>query len=158
MAWQLAQLNIALPVEPLDAPALVDFVAALAPVNALADAAPGFVWRLRTEDGDATAVRWPGDGDPRLVVNLSVWESLLSLADFVYAGGHIEVLRRRREWFFPMQEACIVLWWVAEGHRPTVEEAAERLAVLREHGPSPHAFTFRTAFPPPEQGRHLEAS
>jgi hypothetical protein len=148
-AWHLAQVNIALPVEPLDAPALAGFVAAVAPVNALADAAPGFVWRLQTEEGDATAVR--GLGDDRLIINLSVWDSLLSLGDFVYGGDHLAVMRRRREWFVPMRDAYTVLWWVPAGHRPGVDEAGERLGLLRDRGPSPSAFTFRTAFPPPGQ-------
>lgn len=147
MSWQLAQLNVALPMEPLDAPALADFVASLAPVNALADRAPGFVWRLQTEEGDATAVR--PFGYRRIIVNLSVWESVFALADFVYGGEHLEVMRRRKEWFLPMREAHTVLWWVPAGRVPTVEEAAERLDLLRRRGASPAAFTFRTAFPPP---------
>jgi heme-degrading monooxygenase HmoA len=148
MAWQLAQLNIALPHEPLDAPRLADFVAALAPINALADAAPGFIWRMQTEDGDATAVR-PFD-DERLIVNLSVWESIHALADFVYGSEHLAVMRRRREWFTPLSEAYTVLWWVPSGHRPDVDEAAERLELVRTRGPSPLAFTFRTACPAPD--------
>jgi hypothetical protein len=147
--WQLAQVNVARPVEPLDAPALADFVAALAPVNALADESPGFVWRLQTEAGDATGVPWVGDGD--LLVNLSVWESVLALADFVYGGEHLAVLRRRREWFVPLDQAVTVLWWVPAKHLPTVAEAADRLDALRRHGPSPYAFTFRTTFPAPDQ-------
>src|SRR3954451_152203 len=118
VAFHLAQLNIALPVEPLDAPALAEFVAALEPVNAAADAAPGFVWRLQTEDGDATGVR--AFGDDRLIVNLSVWESLEALRAFVYGDvTHLAVLRRRREWFDRL-ESFLVLWWVPAGHRPTV--------------------------------------
>jgi hypothetical protein len=148
MAWQLAQLNTARPLYPLDTPALADFVAALAPVNALADASPGFVWRLLTEPGDATGVRWGGDDE--LIVTLSVWESVLALADFVYGGEHLAVMRRRREWFVPMDQAVTVLWWVPAGHRPTVDEAALRLGALRREGPSPYAFTFRTAFPAPD--------
>jgi hypothetical protein len=147
-AWQLAQLNIAALLEPLDAPGLADFVAALEPVNALADAAPGFVWRLQTADGDATAVR--GFGDDRIIVNLSVWESLHALADFVYGGDHLDVMRRRRQWFEPMDRAYTVLWWVPAGHFPTVEEAQQRLELLQTEGAGPQAFTFRTAFPPPE--------
>jgi hypothetical protein len=147
-AWELAQLNLARPVEPLDAPALADFVAALIPVNAVADAAPGFVWRLQTEAGDATDVRWADDGE--VIVNLSVWESVLALADFVYGGDHLAVMRRRREWFMPLNEAVTVLWWVPAGHRPTLAEAAARLDDVRRHGPSPRAFTFRTVFPAPD--------
>ena len=146
--FQLAQLNIALPREPLDAPLLAEFVAALDPVNASADAAEGFVWRLQTEDGDATAVR--GFGDDRLIVNMSVWESLEALRTFVYSSRrHLDVMRRRREWFERMGEMHLVLWWVPAGHRPTVAEAEERLTLLRALGPSPDAFTFRRHFPPP---------
>jgi hypothetical protein len=140
----LAQLNLALPREPLDSPALAGFVAQLEPVNAVADASPGFVWRLQTDDGDATGVR--GFGDDRLIINMSVWESLEALRAFVYSNrAHLDVLRRRREWFERM-ETYLVLWWVPVGHIPTLEEAEERLDLLRERGPSPDAFTFRSVF------------
>lgn len=145
---QLAQLNIALPVEPLTSARLAGFMELLDPVNALADAAPGFVWRLQTEDGDATAVR--GFGDDRLIVNMSVWESLEALAGFVFGGFHAEVMRRRREWFSRSREPYTVLWWVPAGSRPTVAEAEERLDSLRRHGPTPFAFTVRHPFPAPD--------
>src|ERR671930_768101 len=106
-AFHLAQLNIALPREPLDAPLLAEFVARLEPVNAQADASPGFVWRLQTEDGDATGIR--AFGDDRLIVNMSVWESLEALRAFVDSGGHVAVMRRRREWFERI-ESHLVLW------------------------------------------------
>lgn len=149
-SFQLAQVNIALPRQPLDAPLLADFVAELDPVNARADAADGFVWRLQTEDGDATAIR--GFDDDRVVVNMSVWESLEELRGFVYGDpAHLAVMRRRREWFERV-EVFMVLWWVPAGHRPTVAEAeAEaRLARLEAVGPSPEAFTFRRHFPAPD--------
>ena len=136
----LAQVNIALPSEPLDSPLLAEFVAALEPVNALADRSPGFVWRLQTEDGDATGIR--AFGDDRLIVNMSVWESLEALRAFVYSGEHLAVMRRRREWFARM-DAFLALWWVPLGHIPTVAEAEERLDHLRAHGPTSAAFTFR---------------
>jgi hypothetical protein len=145
--FHLAQLNIALPVEPLTSDRLAEFVALLEPVNALADAAPGFVWRLQTEDGDATAVR--AFGDEQLIVNMSVWESLDALATFVFGGFHAEVMRRRREWFAHLRDPYAVAWWVAAGVRPTITDAEERLASLREHGPTPYAFTVRRPFPPP---------
>ena len=145
--WQLAQVNVARPVAPLTDPALAGFVAALEPVNALADAAPGFVWRLQTEDGDATAVRVLDDD--ALIVNLTVWASLETFTDFVFRSGHVEVMRRRRQWFVPMREAITALWWVPAGHRPTVAEAEERLLALRADGPAPRAFTLRSPFPPP---------
>jgi heme-degrading monooxygenase HmoA len=151
--FQLAQLNIALPREPLDTPLLADFVAALAPVNAAADNSPGFVWRLATQDGDATAIR--AFGDDRLVVNLSVWESLAALRQFVYSQrAHLDVLRRRREWFERLGESTVVLWWVPAGHRPSIAEAEQRLIALRADGPTPAAFTFRESFEPPEGATH----
>jgi heme-degrading monooxygenase HmoA len=147
MGLNLAQLNVALPREPLDSPRLADFMAALDPVNELADASPGFVWRLQTEDGNATAIRAFG-GDT--MVNMSVWESLEALRAFVYSNrGHLDVMRRRREWFEEHVEAFQVLWWVPAGHIPAVAEAEERLLLLRARGPSPEAFTFRRHFPPP---------
>jgi hypothetical protein len=146
--WELAQLNIALPVVPLDEPELAWFVEALAEVNAVADLSPGFRWRLRTEDGDATAIR--GFGDDRLIVNMSVWDSVEALGDFVYRDpAHLAVLSRRRDGFTRLDAAHQVLWWVRAGRRPTVAEAEQRLGHLREHGPTSWAFTFRMPFPTP---------
>ncbi|WP_132879065.1 DUF3291 domain-containing protein [Tamaricihabitans halophyticus] len=150
MAMQLAQVNFSRLRAPLDAPRLRDFVAALEPVNAVADTAPGFVWRLQTEDGDATAIRafdWDAGDSAGVIVNMSTWTSVSALADFVFSGAHREVLRRRREWFEHVREATSVLWWVPEGHRPTTEEAEQRVRYLRAHGPTPYAFTFRETFP-----------
>ena len=149
----LAQLNVGTPVAPLTDPQLAGFVEALEPVNALADAAPGFVWRLQTEDGDATAYR--AFDDDRILVNMSVWTSVEALAEFVYSGQHREIMARRREFFVPMREAFQVLWWVPEGTVPTIAEAEQRLLHLRRHGPTPHAFTFRRPFPAPEGARVL---
>jgi len=142
----LAQFNIALPVAPLTEPELAGFVEALESVNALADASPGFVWRLQTEDGDATAIR-PFD-DERVLVNMSAWTSVEALAAFVYSGPHREIMARRREFFVPMREVFLVLWWTEA--LPTVEEATARLEHLRTHGPTSHAFTFRQPFPAPD--------
>lgn len=139
----LAQLNIARLLAPIDSPQLADFVAALEPVNALADAAPGFVWRLQTDEGNATSIR-PYDDD-MLVVNMSVWESLDALRDFVFGAEHRAIMAGRRQWFERMADAYVVLWWVPEGHIPTVEEAKDRLERLRRDGPSEDAFTFRSA-------------
>lgn len=141
---ELAQVNVALPRAPLDSPALAGFVAALEPVNALADRAAGFVWRLQTDAGDATAVR--GFDDARLLVNMSVWRSLEALWAFVYDGDHLAVMRRRREWFARLATMHMALWWVPAGHRPDVAEAEERLAHLVAHGSGPHAFGFRRPF------------
>ena len=145
---QLAQLNIGRLRAPIDAPETAEFVAALPEINALAEAAPGFVWRL-VGDGtdDATSLR-PFDDD-MIIVNASVWESVEALRDYVYNTAHVGFLRRRREWFVAMAEAYTVLWWVPDGHIPTMAEAAERLADLRANGASPTAFTFRDPYPAP---------
>jgi hypothetical protein len=147
MAHHLAQLNIGRTLAPLDSEQLSGFVGALDEINALADAAPGFVWRLQTEDGDATAIK--AFDDDLMIVNMSVWESLEALSDYVYRSDHKDVMRRRRQWFERMDLAYLVLWWVPAGHRPSVDEAVERLEVLRASGPTPDAFTFRAPFPPP---------
>jgi hypothetical protein len=145
--YYLAQLNIARLQAPLESPQLAEFVAALEPVNALADAAPGFVWRLQTDEGDATSIR-PFDDD-MLLVNMSVWESLESLASFVYRSDHKDVMRRRRQWFDCADEVYLVLWWVPAGTVPTVEDSKARLETLRRAGPSAEAFTVRVPFPAP---------
>jgi hypothetical protein len=141
---QLASLNVGRLRAPLDSPWIADFVAQLEPINRLADRSPGFVWRLQTADGDATALR-PFDDD-LILVNLAVWESLESLRAFVYSSAHVNVLRQRRDWFERLATAHLVLWWVEPGHIPTVEEALDRLERLRRDGPTPAAFTFRTPF------------
>jgi hypothetical protein len=153
--WHLAQVNIAIPLEPVDSVRLAGFVAMLDPINAIADASPGFVWRLQTEDGNATAIR-PFE-DERIMVNMSVWRSIEELGDFVFGSRHLDVLRRRREWFEKMAEAYTTLWWVPAGTIPTLEEARRRLAVLEERGPSPEAFTFREPFPPPDSSADVRA-
>ncbi len=121
-------------------------MALLDPINAIADAAPGFVWRLQADDGNATSI--PVLGDDRLIVNMSVWESIDLLAAFVYRSGHVAVMRRRREWFERIK-VFMTLWWVPAGRLPTVGDAEERLEHLRAHGPTAHAFTFRERFPAP---------
>jgi uncharacterized protein DUF3291 len=148
--YHLAQLNVGRILAPLDSAQLAGFVARLDEINALADAAPGFVWRFQTEDGNATALR-PFDDDCMLV-NFSVWESAEALHAFVYRTLHVEVMRQRRQWFEQLDQPFTVLWWIPVGHRPTVQEAIERLEHLRRHGPTPAAFTFQQRFAPP--GEH----
>ncbi|MCX5130120.1 DUF3291 domain-containing protein [Streptomyces sp. NBC_00347] len=143
-AAHLAQLNVSTLLHPLDDPRLAPFVEMLDPVNAAADGAPGFVWRLVAEGAaDATGLRPAGEDR---IVNLSVWETQESLWDFAYRSGHLEMMRRRREFFERHVEAHLVLWWVPAGHIPTVGEALERLAELQAHGPSPRAFTFASSY------------
>jgi hypothetical protein len=148
--YELAQLNIAAMKEPLQSPGMADFVANLDRINALAEASDGFVWRLQSDQGDATAFRPLGED---VLVNLSVWRDAESLSRFVYRSDHVQIMRRRKEWFAPMREAYAVLWWVRKGHRPGLEEAAARLALLRAQGPGEAAFTFRQAFGPPDAAR-----
>jgi hypothetical protein len=141
----LAQVNIARAQAPIDSALMADFVAALDRINALADAAPGFVWRLQTEDGDATAIR-PFD-DAAMLINMSLWRSVETLREFVYRSGHVEVMRRRREWFERI-ESHMALWWLPDGELPSIADAKQRLAHLAEHGPTPYAFTFKRRFEP----------
>src|SRR5215470_6235904 len=135
-AYELAQLNIARMKEPLESPTMADFVANLDRINALAESSPGFVWRLQTDDGDATALRPLGEDT---LVNMSVWKDVASLRNYVYRSAHTEVMRRRKEWFEHMSEAFLVLWWVPRGHRPSVQEAITKLELLRKDGPTEEA-------------------
>jgi hypothetical protein len=144
--FHLAQFNIGRFKTPLDHPEMAEFVALLDPVNALADTAPGFVWRYTTEGAnDAIALR-PYAGDDQIAINMSVWRSREELWEFVYRSGHLDAVRRRHEWFDVLGEIFQVLWWIPAGHLPTVEEGMERLALLRTLGPTPRAFTFRSPF------------
>jgi Domain of unknown function (DUF3291) len=145
--YQLAQLNSAALRAPLDSPELKDFVDNLDRINALAEGSPGFVWRLKGDGNDATSLRPLGE---EIIVNMSVWRDVAALRDFAYRSGHVEVMRRRREWFTRMAEAYMVLWWVPAGHEPTMAEAVERLTMLRQQGPTAQAFTFGEAFSPPD--------
>jgi hypothetical protein len=147
-AYELAQLNIGIIKGPMDSPVMADFAGNLERINALAERTPGFVWRLQTEEGDATAIR-PFE-NPNMLVNMSVWRDVESLNKYVYSSAHVEIMRRRREWFERMQEAFLVLWWVPKGHRPSVAEAIAKLEVLRSKGSTAEAFTFRQAFPAPD--------
>jgi hypothetical protein len=147
-AFQLAQVNVARLLAPIDSPQLAGFVARLDEVNALAEAAPGFVWRLKDDvTNNATGV--PMYDDTQIIVNMSVWASIEALRAFTYAGAHLEVFKQRRDWFSHLREAATAMWWVPAGHVPSVAEARERLDHLRAHGPSAYAFPFGAPFPPP---------
>lgn len=143
---QLAEINVGRLRAPIDDPMIAEFADALDEINGLADASPGFVWRFQTGDGNATSVR-PYE-DETVIINISVWESIESLADYVYRSDHTAFLRRRAEWFERMAELGVALWWIPAGHRPTVDEAVARLERLRAEGPTPHAFSFRHRFGP----------
>ncbi len=144
---QLAQLNIAALKAPLDSPELKDFVDNLDRINELAEKSAGFVWRLKGDGNDATSLRPLGDN---IIINMSVWLDVDSLRNYVYQSAHTEILKRKREWFTRMAEAPFALWWVPEGHEPSVAEAVSRLEHLRKHGPTAEAFTFGEAFAAPD--------
>ena len=152
--FELAQMNVARLKAPLDSPQLADFVGALDRINAVADGAPGFVWRLQDDSGNATALHPMGED---IIVNMSVWQDAESLQAFVYRGDHVGVMRRRREWF-EKTDLYLVLWWVPRGHRPTAGEGIARLHLLRSRGPGEDAFTFRKLFPPPGSGESVAGS
>lgn len=143
----LAQINIGRLIAPLDTPALADFVAGLDPINALAEGSPGFVWRLKDDTNNATG--YHPFADDQIIVNMSVWENLDALRAFAFQSAHMDYLKRRREWFAKFATAYMALWWIPEGHVPTIAEAKERLQSLDEHGDTPFAFTFRKPFPSP---------
>jgi Domain of unknown function (DUF3291) len=139
----LAQLNIATLEEPLESPRFAGFREALDRTNALAESSAGFVWRLVGDGKDASGYSPFGD---QVLVNLSVWENVDFLFDFVYKTAHADVMGQRKQWFPKMTEAHMVLWWIQPGHMPPLTEAAERLSLLREQGPTPAAFTFKQRF------------
>ncbi len=145
--YHIAQLNIARARVPLDDPLLADFMAQLDAVNAMAEASPGFVWRLKTDSGNATDIR--AYDDPRMIVNMSIWDSIEALFAFTYKTAHTKVMNRRKEWFEPLAGPHLVLWWIPVGAEPTVVEAQQRLEYLAHHGPTATAFTFKVRFAPP---------
>lgn len=146
--YHLAQVNIGRVVAPMDSLEMAGFVSQLKPINALADWSPGFVWRLQTESGDATAIL-PYD-DPRININMSVWESVEALKQFVYKSAHLGPLLDRLQWFEKPVEAHMAMWWIPAGHIPGVEEAKDRLQFRRTWGDTPVAFSFSKPYPKPD--------
>ena len=147
--YQLAQINVGRFIYLRDDTANAEFMAALDPVNAQADTAPGFIWRLIGDGNDATDLV-PDESDPQLLVNMSVWRDVETLGAFVYRNtDHLLFMRRRKEWFEKI-EIFQALWWVPAGHIPSVAEGMERVTMLRERGPSADAFTFRVPFAAPD--------
>lgn len=145
--YHIAQVNIARARAPLDDPLMRGFVEQLEALNRLAEGSPGFVWRLQTEEGDATSLRVYDD--PSMMINLTVWESIEALHAFSYGGDHVRVYAERNQWFETLDTPSLALWWVDAGHIPTTEEAKGRLELLAERGPTPDAFAFKHRFPVP---------
>jgi hypothetical protein len=151
--FQLAQVNVARMAAPREDPRMAGFFDRLAEINAVAESAPGFVWRLKDEDaGDATYIR-PFE-DVRILFNMSVWVSVEALANFTYRTDHKVLFAGRKAWFEPMGTPSLALWWIAAGHTPSIGDAKERLDHLQSHGPTPYAFTFKQAFPAPAETGH----
>lgn len=142
--YALAQVNIARMLAPIDSPVMADFVDNLDRINELAEKSPGFIWRLQGEENNATALRV--FDDDFLIINMSVWESKEALFSFTYSSAHVEILKRKREWFYKMTDMHMALWYVEAGHEPSPEEAKQRLNYLNEHGESPYAFTFKSTY------------
>ena len=146
--WHVAQMNVGTARYPLDDPRIAEFMGRLDEVNALADTALGFIWRLQSDAGNATSIKL--SDNPLFIVNMSVWESVESLFDFVYRTSHRSVMVKRRNWFERPDGAYMVLWWVPAGTIPTPHEGLMRLRWLDQNGPTPYAFDFRSKFPPPD--------
>jgi ribosomal protein S18 acetylase RimI-like enzyme len=139
MGVHVAQINIGTMVAATDDPRVAEFMDALERVNAIADAAPGFVWRLQTASGNATEIQiFP---NPLTLVNMSVWESVDALKAYVYRSEHIEFFRRRAEWF-EADAKRVAIWHVAQGTIPDLDEAVRRVEFLERNGASPYAFGF----------------
>ncbi|KYC43406.1 hypothetical protein WA1_11240 [Scytonema hofmannii PCC 7110] len=148
--YHLAQVNTATLRAPLDSPEMAEFIAQIESINAIADADPGFVWRLRSEGAnDATSIR--AFDDERILITLTVWQSLEALSNYVYRGAHANIMRDRRRWFEKTDRPILALWWVPVGHTPTIAEAKERLEHLCLYGSTPIAFSFSKPFPQPNR-------
>jgi len=145
--WHLAQVNIGRLIAPQGDPRVAPFFEALDRINALAEASPGFVWRLKGEGNDATDLQ--PTPDPLVIPNMSVWEDAESLFAFVYRSAHTPVMARRRDYFARFDGAYQALWWIPAGSIPTVEDAMAKLWLLDRYGPCPQAFTFKVRFPAP---------
>lgn len=146
MEFQLAQVNIARMLAPIDSPVMAEFVSYLDPINALAESSEGFIWRLKDDGNDATSIKI--FNDEFLIVNMTVWKDIDALFQFTYKTHHTEVFKKRASWFEKMPEMHYALWWIPKGHLPTIAEAEERLTYIRAHGETPRAFTFKKRFNP----------
>jgi hypothetical protein len=161
--WQLAQVNVAYALGGPDDPVMADFMAQLDEINALAERSPGFVWRYVTDSRD------PGQrelADPRVLFNMSVWDSVESLHAYAYKTQHGNVFAARKKWFGEWKQHVaalpelgegapfLALWWLPAGEVPTPQQGLEKLRLLGARGPHPQAFTFKRMFTP--QGGPVE--
>lgn len=143
--WQLAQLNIAKMLgKTINDPVMAEFVAQLDSINALAEQSKGFVWRLKSDEGNATSYN-PYQND-RIIINFSVWQTVDDLKNFVYRSVHTEVMKDRKKWFENFGQPYYVLWNIPAGYIPSIDEAVGRLAHLQQNGPTTYAFDFKNLF------------
>jgi hypothetical protein len=145
MIYNLAQVNIAKRLAPMDDPIMQDFINNVERINAIADEAEGFIWRMQDEDKDLGAEIFKDD---TLLINMSVWNDLECLFDYTYKSGHIEVFKRKKEWFSKMKMVHMAFWYIPEGYEPTFQDAKSRLDYLNKYGDTPYAFTFKSKFSP----------
>ncbi|WP_136480967.1 DUF3291 domain-containing protein [Cognatitamlana onchidii] len=145
MDYHLAQVNIAKRKASLDDPIMVDFVNNVNKINGIADQSDGFIWRMKDEDKDLGIEIFHDDS---IIINISVWKDLGSLFNYTYKSGHIDVFKRKKEWFINTKKAHMAFWYVPAGYRPNFQDAKNRLDYLDEHGESPYAFSFKSKFSP----------
>ena len=141
--FHLAQVNIAKRLAPMKDPVMQDFVNNLDKINAIADGSDGFIWRLKDEDKDLAAQVFQDD---TLIINMSVWQNLEFLFNYTYNSGHIEVFKRKKEWFDKIKMVHMAFWYVPKAYRPTFQDAKDRLDYLNKHGDTPYAFSFKSKF------------
>ncbi len=139
----LAQVNIAKKLASLDDHIMQDFINNVDKMNTIADSSEGFIWRMKDEDKDLSAQVFQDDS---LVINISTWENLDTLFSYTYKSGHIEVFKRKKEWFSKMKMLHMAFWYIPEGYEPSFQDAKSRLDYLNTHGDSPFAFTFKNKF------------
>jgi len=147
MEYHLAQVNVAKMLEPLNSPVMADFVNNLDVINALAEQSEGFIWRLKDDQNSAVSIK--AFDDDLLIINMSVWENVESLFNYVYKSNHLNVFKRKSEWFTRMTNMHMAMWYIPIHHVPTAAEAIDRLEHIRKHGETPYAFTFKNRFDPP---------
>lgn len=144
MTFHLAEVNIGRILGPMDSPVMAEFAANLNRINTLAEGSEGFIWRLKDDSNNATSI--PVTEDRFLILNMSVWRNIDDLFAYTYRTAHAEYVRRRGEWFERLKDMHMAFWYIPAGHIPSVSEAMDRIARIREQGPSPYAFNFKHRF------------
>jgi hypothetical protein len=147
LSHHLAQINIARMLFPREDARMAGFFNRLDEINAMAESSPGFIWRLKDSNGNATYIN--AFDDESLLVNLSVWESVEALSAFTYRSAHKELISAHKQWFERSEKAYTALWWIAAGEIPMIDEAKQRLTYLQVHGPTAYAFSFKSTFAAP---------